>query len=301
MNVNNIYAWNRGITVKRGSSATQETRTIKRGNRIVKKTIIRDMNGNRIGTISVSQPLKKTKRLQYNFKKISNRILAAKSSGTARKALMTAKEVTASLRRKLRCGEYDDKELENAIIHAERMERVAQKKMKHLKEEEKAKRQQGPCSAEMEEEELEPIVEESEEEQDSGLSEEELRAFMQELKDMVEESSDLLEDIAESDELTEELVGTLREDMDPADLEQLKKKHRAEEMREIIEADMKYLKAVFEKLAKEKQQASSGVSAHRSENSYNGGVALEIGGMDMAVAEAEPVDVPEGGNVDVSV
>lgn len=303
MDLNSICAWHRGTNVTPGSRYKREVKIIKKYRHMVKQTILWDSNGNRVGTFSVSMPLKGTKRLQYNFKKISNKILAAKTSGSAGKALTTAKEVIASLRRKLRCGEYDDQDLEHAILHAERMERVARKKIKHLKEEEKAKRQQGPCSAEAEEEEpdLKPEPEDVEKTQETGFSEEELKAMMQELKAVLEESEELMQDIAESDDLTEEIVGVLREDMDPADLEQLKKKHRAKEMQEIVEADMKYLKAVFEKLAKEKQQASNGTSSHSSDSSFNSGVSLEIDGVDVAVEAADVMPAAEGGSVDVSV
>ena len=48
--------------------------------------------------------------------------------------------------------------------------------------------------------------------------------------------------------------------MDPEDLEMLKKKHRAKELRKITEADMEYLKALFNELEKEKQDNQNGVS-----------------------------------------
>lgn len=299
-----INARNCGIRITGNGSRVEETRIIRKGNRIKKETIIRDRNGNWIGSFSSSRLINKTKPLQYSFKKISNRILAANSSGTARKALTAAQGATASLRRKQHSSEYDDRDLDHAIIHAERMERIARKKMKHLKEEEKAERQQGPCPAELEEKEAKPEAEALEQESEATLSDEELRKLMQELKDMLEESADMLKNLAETDTLTEEIVGTLREDMDPADLEQLKKKHRAEEMREIIEADMKYLKALFDKLAKEKQQASASGSVQRPDNgSVSGsGVSLEIDGVDMPVAAMETGEaVPEGGSVDVSL
>ncbi len=42
---------------------------------------------------------------------------------------------------------------------------------------------------------------------------------------------------------------TASDDIDAdADLERLRKKHRSEEMREIVDADMKYLKSVFQRL-----------------------------------------------------
>ena len=95
--------------------------------------------------------------------------------------------------------------------------------------------------------------------------------------------------------------------MDPADLELMKKKHRAKEMREIMEADMKYLKAVFDKLAKEKQENASGRAGSMGDNSSSymndSGVALELGGADVSVqmTPADAVALVEGRTIDASV
>ena len=82
-------------------------------------------------------------------------------------------------------------------------------------------------------------------------------------------------------------------------MERLKKKHRADEMREVMEADMKYLKALMFRLEKEKQEGSSS------------GVSLQLSGVDMPV-QSVSVDMPieattdqlvvaEGGSIDISV
>ena len=67
----------------------------------------------------------------------------------------------------------------------------------------------------------------------------------------------------------------------------MKKKHRADELREIAEADMKYLKAFFTKLERDRREVSSGVSLNLS------GVEMPV-----PVAAEEPVII-EGGSFDV--
>ena len=80
------------------------------------------------------------------------------------------------------------------------------------------------------------------------------------------------------------------------------RKHRSEEQKEIIEADMKYLKAVFNKLQKEKE-ASSGAaaSAYANANADYGGVSLELGGAEIPIDAGVPADIAittEGANID---
>ena len=86
-----------------------------------------------------------------------------------------------------------------------------------------------------------------------------LQDLLEQCRELMQEAMEELEDLSSMSELSEELMLARADgEMDPEDLEQLKKKHRAEELREIMEADMRYLKAMFDRLAKEKQQQSSG-------------------------------------------
>ncbi len=93
--------------------------------------------------------------------------------------------------------------------------------------------------------------------------------------------------------------------MDPEDLELMKKKHRADEMRAIVEADMKYLKFMFDKLEKERQSNSNSISSYSSvsydnNSSANDSVSLELGGVDIPVEAApDAMTIVEGGAVDV--
>lgn len=253
------------------------------------KIRLTDGMGNHVGTISVSKPqVKKKKRIQYNFREISGRILQTRTAGSAGRVLVSARSKVAMLLRMVRNPDYDEKELEQAIIHAKKMERIAKKKMKHLQEEEKAART-GSCSDDLEayEDARADAGEEASEEED-GLRTEEPEALVQETMDSsMEELVNTV--LAELDELADDMGLSVQKEMSPEDLERLKKKHRADEMKEIAEADLKYLKALFDNLAQEKSEAASGVS-------------LQLAGMEVPVettAEA-PVTV-EGASLDVFV
>lgn len=265
----------------------------------VRTITLKNHDGSTAGTITIrNSNLKKKKRLQYGFKRISTQIMQAKTSGNARQVLTRAKGETVSLRRKRITGDYNTVEVQRAIRHAERMERIARKRMKHLQQEEDIEKhnnrfQQGVLDSEQSEEDLTAW-----EEQDcTGLDAEEIKALIQELQEELE--------ALEQENGLEELTQTMQTDMDPAQLEQLKKKHRAEEMREIAEADMKYLKALFDQIQKERQEGSS------SSSSSSRGVSLELSGMEVPVqiddrsaaqVAAESLEAPTaGGTVDISV
>lgn len=271
----------------------------------VRRMELKKADGTVVGSISVSKPKEvKKKKLNYNFKEISNQILQTKTAVNAGQVVSRAFSQVVLLRLKYRTGQYDEQEVRHAIEHAEQMARVAKKRMKHLQEEESAKKHGGVCQADLDEETQEMDLGdlEAEEGGSPGISEEDLKEIMQELKEEMREEMRDMEELAKElseeldmDELTGEVIQTVRAEMDPEDLELLKKKHRAEELREIMEADMKYLKAVFDKLAKEKQENSSGGFSNSS------GVSLEIGGLEMPVEIAEAPVAVEGGGMDVSV
>lgn len=231
---------------------------------------------------------KKYKKLNYNFKEISGQILRAKTSVTAGRAVLKARSRAASLRQKLYSSEYDDDDLRRAIIHADKMLRIAKKRQKHLREEENAKQNLADTQQE------EVLTEGMDETEDAAatqalaedvqelgkMNREEMKKFMQELQQQLQEM--MQEQMGEDElgELAEDLTQMSHVNIDATDLEQLKKKHRQEEMRDIILADMKYLKAVFDKLAREKQEAENGVFSHASS---------EIGDMEMSV---QTLDTP---------
>lgn len=251
-------------------------------------------DGTVVGTMSVSSPAKKAaKRLRYNFKQISSLIMMSKTANSAGKAVTRAKVKVAELLRKQRTGEYNENELKNAIIHAKKMERIARKRMRHLEQEEDVRHRQK--DAEFQEIDQEELLDERKEiDAETEYSAEELHEMMRRLQEiMMQETQSSMEELTDEtglDELSEELTGGVRESIDPEELERLKKKHRSDELREIAEADMKYLRAFFNQLQKEKQELSGG-----------SGVSLELGGVEMPVEQPSMPAVTEAGEIDLSV
>lgn len=240
---------------------------------------IKDVDGSVKGTISITKSKKKKKkRLQYNHRRISSQLILSKTSDSARKVMTKARGEVVSLLRKQYSSDYDERELRNALIHARKMERVTRRKIKHLTEEEKAK-QSGSCLIEKEEVS-------GAQERNGGMTEEKMREMLEEYEELMEE----LEDENGLEELMKEYMGAVKEDLSPEELRNLQKKHRADELREIMDADMKYVKAMLSKLEKERQESSEC------------GVSLTLEGVEVPVQAAqESPPAVEGGNVDVSV
>ena len=231
---------------------------------------------------------KPRKKLQYNHREVSAMILRAKTSFSASLTVSSARTKLVSLSKKAGTGEYDEEELRHAIIHAQSIVRVAKKRLKHLKQEEAEKKAIDDEPLELEEEkesDLEDVEEEncSENEEPSEMSEQELRKLMREIEELMREA---MEESNENDEDVFEEFSFVR-DVEPQDLELRKKKHRAEELKDIVKADMRYLKFVFGRLESER-------------NSINSGVSLEIGGFSIPFSPPPPV-VTEGGAVDISL
>ena len=106
-------------------------------------------------------------------------------------------------------------------------------------------------------------------------------------------------------EMTEESLEVIPLKPEPEEFALKKKKHRSDVMRDIVEADMKYLRAFFERLQKEKQSASGagfGSSGGQSTGFSNlgAGVSLELSGVSVPV-QTQPPAMPEGGRVDMCV
>ena len=272
----------------------------------VSKAIVRNRDGSVAGTMAYRKPgTGKKKTLRYSFKRISGQILSARTPGVARRVVTKARHEVVNLLRK-KNGGYDEDELRHAIIHAERMVRIAKKKMRHLQEEQDVKKKGGICEAEVAEKTEEAASAEEKLMEDLGgeeiLSQEEMKKLLQEFEEIMKE----LEESGGLD--LEELMPISSEEMDPEDLELLKKKHRAKEMKEIMEADMKYLKAMFNKLERERQEGldsiKSDFGANESSGGQSNGVSLELGGV-VAAQGAQPLTqitvMTEGGSIDISL
>lgn len=267
-----------------------------------KITRIKDLNGNTVATISVSSPKKgKKKRLQYSFKSISNQIMQAKTPNTAKMVATKARGKIAMLQRNIDNDDYDETELRHAIIHAKKMLRIAKKKMQHLEEEFEAKHHN---TAQIEDDSNGVPELPDEEEREQEQQEQELDQMMEEYQDLMSElmaeftqqTMEQMMEEAQLQELADAFMGDVQQvDMSPEDLDRLKKKHRSDELRDIMEADMKYLKAMIGKLERERQELSAG-------NFTSPSVTLEISGIEMPVQAmaAAPV-TPEGEVIDVSL
>lgn len=240
----------------------------------------------------------KKKKLNYNYKKISRQITMNNTSTGARRVITKAREEVVSLLRKQMSGKYDETDLRHAIIHARKMERIARRKKKHLEEEEKAAAtgkgivEEGGGSDE--EKELKKIEEAME-----GVSEAEL----EKLEKLMEEYEELMQEMEAAgglDDIMMEYMGASEREMTPEEVNGLRKKHRADEMKDIVEADMKYLKALFNKLAREKQEGMQ--QAFQQES--NPAVSLELQGVEIPVPAQtgqSAADLVAGANVDAQV
>ncbi len=282
-----------------------------------KRMEIKDMSGKVVGSVTVtkgkaSQVVVK-KRLPYSFKEISTRLLKTKKSGNAHQVLISARQKAVSLRLMYKGGVYDDDEVLAALMHAQAIVRVAKKREKHLQEEERAEKKIGKdgvfCEADLEEKTEEASSrqthKEEREQTKAKMDLQRMQKLMEQYERMMQEAMKELEQLDNMDALSEELGIDGEVSMDPEDLELMKKKHRADEMRAIVEADMKYLKFMFDKLEKERQSNNNSISSYSSvsydnNSSANDSVSLELGGVNIPVEAApDAMTIVEGGAVDV--
>ncbi len=260
------------------------------------KQELKDYQGNAVAKATIAsakvrqKKAAKKKKLNYNHRRISRQITMSKTTSGIRRVITRARDQVVDLLRKQMSGKYDETDVRHAIIHARKMERVARKKKKHLEQEEKAKVtgkalvEKGEDSSLKEEEELEKAA--------NGLSKEELEKLIAEYEELMQK----MEETNGMDEVMKEYMGASEVEMSPEQLDQLRKKHRSDEMKDIVEADMKYLKALFNKLAREQQENANG----------NPSVSLELDGVDIPIPQeteqaASAAEMVEGANVDVTV
>ena len=283
------------------------------------------------------------KKLKYQFKNISSKILRSKTSQAAKQAAGQARREVLRLKRQKQNSDSDSEEIDAAIAHAQAMERVAKKKAKHLEEEEMVKAAGGICQGDRICEEETKDVQDAEAE--NAQNEEEMSAegsadevsrdlsayeyagneayagdsydtsdyialgmdafyaqagdFMSEMSDftseLMQEMSDSLRDLMEEmglDGISDTAVSVNRE-MDPADLKMMKIKHRNKEMKDIVKADAEYLKAVFDRLEKMKDNpvilSGGGVSLSAG---YSGtSFSADAAGIGAQVAPAPVIDI----------
>lgn len=265
------------------------------------------------------------KKLKYQFKNISSKILRSKTSQAAKQAAGQARREVLRLKRQKQSGNYDE-EIEAAINHAKAMERVAKKKAKHLEEEEMAKAARGiwqgekVCTDEEErtsdtDQNTDPEAKEelpceaSDAQSDMDLEKydyPQLDEFllqtselMVEISDftseMMQELSDSMRDMMDEmgmDELSDTML-SVKKDIDPADIKMMKIKHRNKEMKEIVKADAEYLKAVFDRLEKMKDNPviPSGGGMSLSAGSSGTSFSADAAGIGVPTVPASVIDI----------
>lgn len=325
------------------------------------------------------------KKLKYQFKGISSRILRSKTSMAAKQAAGQARREIARLNRDKANRKGDSEELEAAIAHAKSMERIAKKKAKHLEEEEMVKTQGGACAANAVDKEYEEDIRDTKDKNSfahenaydyadscdnayeyadeyadeyaydyagdfaadyvdesmdfiSDFTSEFISEFTSEftsdsLMDMemimsadfvdeyMDEMSQALEEMLEETGLEElaDSIMSVDKDMDPADFKMMKIKHRNSEMKELVKADTRYLKAIFDHLSKMEHTGkmpvetgnghtnigmpSMGMSSSGMHSSGMHSSGMHSAGMSVAVSGVTP-SVPSGGDapmIDISV
>ena len=216
-----------------------------------------------------SNKYKVKKQVNYNPTEISNRILKAKNPISAANAVLFARRKVVSLKRKLAsCDEGDLDKVQEALLHAQRMELVAKRKKRHLEQEEQVKivseRDERYDKAAEDADELrrnQVFAKEEEVYEKEDEIYEEREEAIDELRKQFEESSEeiseeaLQEMNAEIAEIGEELMAQLDEAMQALEemeilnphmgeekLEEVKRKHRSAEERAILKANMDYIK-----------------------------------------------------------
>lgn len=233
------------------------------------------------------------KRLPYNFKQLSKQIQQAKTADAARPVVQKMRTRLSWLYKQLRNGEYGADEIFAAIIHAASMERIAKRKVRHLEEEEAAENGSGnPANAPGEEEEIYSKEELQEAiEENAEISEEMMQEMMEEIEELEEELA------SETMSEMQDMISCAGRDMSEEEIKEMKRKHRSDEERQLTRADLKYLKALFNKLEQEKRSASSVVSSSNgnSQGSIDSSFSAE------SMPDIEMIDSSVGEMIDVAV
>ncbi len=249
------------------------------------------------------------KPVVYSYKDVAGRIQRAKTSLSAGQAVLSAKRKVMEIKRKISAGDGDAEELQFALTHAKRMEMVARKKKHHLEieemvsvtrkkderedkleeaasnirdalidaEEEKITRREDEIFEDREEMITEAYEEFSDSEEESaegiGSSSDEMLA---ELNKMISEyGEEELKQLEENMDMLEEME-VVDPHMSKEEFDDLKRKHRAKEEKDIVKANMDYLKDMI------KHWTESGVNtinAGSTSTKHTGGVSLTKAGV----------------------
>lgn len=199
-----------------GSACGMNTQSAMVGMLTIKNTNNSQARMSAIGRTGSSTKAKK--QLNYNHREISGQLLRAKKAQNAANVLSRAKSKLATLQRQAGSGQYDTKEVANALAHARRMVRCAQLKVRNLRVEEqelKAHNRENGAKVQQKKNEVKRRVAQKE----------------QELKKKV---------------AVEEMQEIAREKRKRNEMVQKRRMHRNQERSRINEADMKYIKGLME-------------------------------------------------------
>lgn len=160
----------------------------------------------------------KKKQLNYNHREISGQLLRAKKAQNASNVLTRAKSKLAVLQRQAGTGQYDAKEIANALAHARRMVRCAQLKVRNLREEEREQKSHN---------------------RENGEREQQKRSEVK--RRVAQKEREIKSKVA-----IEEMQEAAREKSKRNEMVQKRRMHRNQERSRINEADMKYIKGQME-------------------------------------------------------
>ena len=190
------------------------------------------------------------KQLNYNHRDISGQLLRAKKPQSASAALTRAKSKVSILQRAAASGQYDSKEVANALAHARRMVRCAQLKVRNLREEEREQQ--------------------SAQKENSGKSQQKEHEVK---RRVAQKERQLKQKVA-----IENTQEVLRQKKKKNEIAQKQQRHRSQERGKIAEADFKYIKSQLE--------AGKGFGGGSS-YCEDSGFTLDISAAAMSMAELE--------------
>ncbi|MBQ7562794.1 MAG: hypothetical protein IJT16_02260 [Lachnospiraceae bacterium] len=268
-----------------------------------------------------SEDLLKTK-FHYNFKELSGKIQRAKNSTSAGEAVLAAKRKVLEMKRKLASaeGNGDSEEIELALNHAKQMELAANRKKRHLELEEMAttvgKRDEDKNRMEEAMQDMKnamlPLWEDELTDGQTELMKEQTEIFSETAQSLREQGEEITDEMIgemdafieeatkEQSEMLEELskmlesLEVINPHMSEEDLKELKTRHRTSEDKELLKADMEYLKEYIKLNEKKGSQILSPGMGHGGSSS-----GFSFGAFSAGTGMA--ISISDGGGAAVSV
>lgn len=240
---------------KQTNQANQTSQTTQNGigtNRIGQTNSLSMVDRQRLARQKKAKTAAKKKNLNYNRREVSSQVLRANKIASAARALATARTKVSSLRRCVGTGQYDENELRIAISHAESIVKTAKKKVANLKEERiKEKR----VAREKQTNTLKKQV-----------KKQRIRAQRQQVKREAAMQRKQMERQTKMKEIR---------------YKQLKRRHRGEELADVAEADIKYIKDM------DRYRRYGTTEGSRTTTNTTGTAALEIGDSAMRLSDLQ--------------